>query len=483
MYKWLALVFSIFSTVNLLQSDIVGQATSACLHGALRSHRACQAMGVTHPPYPKNSGEFAEISAELLSNRASWIQGSDNEWHKLGAIGTIYRWTKLGVSFEGRKRLADGTDGPDEIFHVCRGTPCTYQGGAKSSNKKGLPVTHVTAFAFSDGEHPRNVPQGAVMLPPVGHVAVWSWKLVLGVVIVAVGLLTRLQEALSSMNLRTLVTGFFRKASSFFWDQSISLVFSAEIGLVEGFSESLWEQHPPWFPWVVRVVVYTTIGVQLDLPQRLYHRVRLWWAGKQVGPGRPSSGLSCKSEPPSDTDDCSCNAHIVKMDLEGTCRSLSDKGCTSEGVESVQLVHDDWASSHLPESDRVSGLFMCGPHAMAYHTLRGHKICRRKGCCGLGTLGPDGLFYCPLHMSSAVTPPPPVAKVKFEDLKEDQAPNPVGLESFPDAVLTALISNVDPDGVVDEKDLVDILTDQYGGKSSEKRLEGQGVETIGEDER
>ena len=58
-------------------------------------------MGVTYPPYPANADDMAAIRTELLDAlRTALAQLGADEWRKLLRVGTIYRTTKLGMSFE-----------------------------------------------------------------------------------------------------------------------------------------------------------------------------------------------------------------------------------------------------------------------------------------------------------------------------------------------------------------------------------------------
>ena len=77
--------------------------------------------------------------------------------------------------------------------------------------------------------------------------------------------------------------------------------------------------------------------------------------------------------------------------------------------DNVVLAAEDADTSHLTEGGRVLGVPLCRIHADAYHTLRGHQVCVCviKDCQRLGSMGPDGAFYCGSHIASALTPAPP----------------------------------------------------------------------------
>ena len=111
-------------------------ATAVCLKVEWEYNPICYTMGVTRPTYPSSSGSFMDVRNELVSGRTAWVQLGSEDWHKLGTAGVINRWAKLGVSFEASRRDQVGVEGPLELFHVCKESPCRYQGGGKSSNKR-----------------------------------------------------------------------------------------------------------------------------------------------------------------------------------------------------------------------------------------------------------------------------------------------------------------------------------------------------------
>ena len=89
-------------------------------------------------------------------------------------------------------------------------------------------------------------------------------------------------------------------------------------------------------------------------------------------------------------------------------------------------------------------------------------MCVVKDCYQMGALGPAGAFYCGNHISSAIARCPPKPRAKFEDTGAAQNGKGEGMSSFPDAVIVALIDNVDPVGPMDVADVVEELTDRYG---------------------
>ena len=423
-------------------------------------------MGVTHLTYPRTTDELAALRAELLDPlRTGWIQVGGPEWFRLSQIGVIHRVTKLGMSFEACRPLENDVDGPLELFHVCRTQPCTFVGGPKSSNKKGLPVFHVSSFAFSDGTTEAPQPAGVPMVPPVGRVAKVSWQVAVAVLIVVVGLLTRLKEVLNDMSVQVAVTSTFKAFFGFFFDKLFVILFGAETGVMVGFCESLWEDRPEWFVWLVRACIYGTIGFKLHLHKKVWTYVlgKVASGGGGTGPGKAQQPIRPpRPEPASEAEESSCAGGLILFNIDGKAKSMCPAGCSAEATQNTKIAYQGWVISHLTESDRQVGVPLCDAHQAEYQRWRGSQICARKECYSLGSLGPEGLSYCPKHVSAAVTPPPPAQTVKFEDLEEKPS-RAEGLEGFTDDLLMALIENLDPHSEMSTSRLVESLTRRYGG--------------------
>lgn len=150
------------------------------------------------------------------------------------------------------------------------------------------------------------------------------------------------------------------------------------------------------------------------------------------------------------------------MCVNNVTRVLVSIPCSEVGLNQVVLAEGDSVHPHLPEGDKVCGVPMCAIHSNDYYTLRGHTVCCVKDCQKLGSLGPAGAFYCPIHLAAAVTPPPPVTQVTFAGTGQ-KAPARDGFAGFPDAVVGAMIKGIDPTGAMGRADVVDELTRQFGG--------------------
>ena len=456
-------------------ANLASKAENQCLQGTWYQSRLCRLMGVSYPPYPSNNEEMAACRQELLDEkRIAWVQLGGPAWHRLWAIGTVHRYTKLGIAFEASRIEPAAGAAPDfEMLHVCRTKPCTFKGGTRSANTKGLPVHHVTAFAFTDG---LDVPGNAPALDVVNTAVTGPsnlFKYVIFLIIVGLGLLTKVKTALSEIDVKGVVSSTTKGLSSFFFDNLFTVLFSTEIGLVGGFCESLWQEHPPWFPGLARAFLYGYLGHKFNVWNYVFRRLfpnelPTWcnWVKKpQAGTGekRRASRASSGTEPPSDSDDNTCQGGIVYMRIHGLVRPLSDQPCREPSHRAATLSLEDIATSHLPEYDTINGVPLCRVHGDAYHTLRGHTICVTKDCSRLGTLGPTGAFNCPLHLAASLTPAPPVPQVSFQDACQKDSVKE-GIAGFPDAVIAALIKNVDPAGIMEQPELVDELTREYGGQ-------------------
>ena len=75
-------------------------------------------------------------------------------------------------------------------------------------------------------------------------------------------------------------------------------------------------------------------------------------------------------------------------------------------------------------------------------------MCYRRGCAVAGSGGPDGLAYCPQHIATAATPPPPVPRVKsppeYGDNTQGRPKDGHGVASIPDVALMELLGNLKP---------------------------------------
>ena len=100
-----------------------------------------------------------------------------------------------------------------------QGASLPLPGGApESANKKGIAVFRASGFAFSDGPTESPAPVGAQRAPPVTQVAKITWQVAVAVLVVAAGLLTRLEEVLNDMSIQTAVTA----AVKAFFDFSVT---------------------------------------------------------------------------------------------------------------------------------------------------------------------------------------------------------------------------------------------------------------------
>ena len=232
---------------------------------------------VAYPGYPRTTEELATLRAELLNGqRATWAQLDSDEWRRLHVVGAIYRPAKLGMSFEESKiHVVDGSPLPMEFFHVRKVRPCVFKGGSRSSNSKGLTVHHVSAFAFTDtaGPAPAAPAVPAVVAPTVAALsgaASMSWKVAIGVTILAFSLLSRVLTAVQEVNIEQVVDAAVKGISSFFFDKLIDILLGAETGIIVGFCESLWEGCHGWFVWLVRSVLYGYLVVRFGLLVRMW---------------------------------------------------------------------------------------------------------------------------------------------------------------------------------------------------------------------
>ena len=306
--------------------------------------------------------------------------------------------------------LVDGADPALGMFHICRDKPCTYLGGPKSPNKKGLTARRVSAFAFADVTARAN-PVGLAAVPgQVVNNAYWSWQAVMGSAIL------RHKTALSALSVSSVVSSTVKGFVGFFCDKLLVVLRSAETGIVWGFCESIWEEYPTWFEWLVRLAAYGFVTQGFSLYLRLMAWARKNWKG-EVKNGATATAGSPRSQPDpaSDVDDSVCQSDLILMDINGAHRSLSSTPCRALSVDHVVLASEDADISHLPDGDNVMGVPLRRAHGGAYPTMRGHKMCAAQDCYQLGPLGQAGFFYFGNHISSALTPCPPKPMVKFED--------------------------------------------------------------------
>ena len=336
------------------------------------------------PPYPPNGEEVSAIRLELLNAaRVAWARLDSPDWRRLHAIGTIHRPTKYGLSFEAsRTPVVDGALPAMELFHICKAKPCGFKGGGRSVNSKGLPVHHVANFAFSDEATlpAANVPQAVVRA--VAESPKYSWKVVLGTTVLAVGLISRFQLMIKEVNVHQTVSWGVKKTTTFFVDNVFILAYSTETGIVEGFSESLGENYAWWFPWVIRLLAYGYPTFRYRMAHRVWALIQQCWrptaSRKPVPASGPAPATPSPSTPASDatsdTDGGVCQAGTVHMMINDQIRPLSTGPCGDSGDDNVVLAVEDGDLPHLPDVDKVSGAPLCQMHRDAYHTLRGHTI-------------------------------------------------------------------------------------------------------------
>ena len=504
----LSLLLSIF-IINPLQEA----AYRTCLAPEWWGSTLCTDIGMKYIDYPTTTEALNEFRNNLLDpSVVIWFQAGSEDWFKLISVTTIHRNSSLGTVFDG-KRSPGRDDGGDESFHVCLKTPCTLR-SSKTTNHRN-PV-HLSKIAYStDGgvapqgtNYPVDDPQ--VISPnyvppanvpgPVKGARYKVWKVVASVSVLALGAGNKIASSFPQLSARQMMTEFFRGLWSFILNNCFAVIWSAECGFIEGLSDSLWTSAPGWFRGVLRLMCYATLALHFGLLQWGYCKVMTFGArfpwGKMrnfcrrskpkplVTPPPPpiTGGAPNGSEPPSDREDAGCMAHVVYMDLELKKLAVSQTPCREVNVDDVPIVYEDWVASKLPIycQNEVS---LCAVHASMYHTLRGANMCFRKGCTYLGSMGPDGHHYCTKHIAQAVLPSAPPPQVKFVGDKDKSSGGVAkqGVCLVPDEVLVPLIEKLRQGGCfANQPDLIDELTERYGGDVFENAMHVRQLEAESE---
>ena len=183
------------------------------------------------------------------------------------------------------------------------------------------------------------------------------------------------------------------------------------------------------------------------------------------GPPPPDWAERDDSEPASERADVGCMTHSVYMNFERKNMSLSQIPRNELGTDDVQILRDDWATSHLPTIYQ-SGATLCAIYSAAYDSLRGNWMCFLKGCHATGTVATDEHHYCPEHMLSIITPPTTTHRANFvtdaikmaSDLPTD------GISYMRDNVLLGAIERLRGRGILAPADIPESLTATNGGR-------------------
>ena len=123
----------------------------------------------------------------------------------------------------------------------------------------------------------------------------------------------------------------------------------------------------------------------------------------------------------------------------------------------------DFEASRLPKYDLDIWMPLRRTHRDIYQTLRPNQARPGIQLMRLGVYGPDGKHFCPTHMSSAVLPGIDGHMVEFgRNSKQPKAPSQ-GVWAIPDDVLLALAPSMSDKDGLEDRDIVDHLTEEYGG--------------------
>ena len=79
--------------------------------------------------------------------------------------------------------------------------------------------------------------------------------------ILGIGLPSRIYSAVSEVDLQLVVSATVKGISNFPLVKFVYILHGAETGIFKGFSESLREDHPEWFVWIVRFLYMVTFPI------------------------------------------------------------------------------------------------------------------------------------------------------------------------------------------------------------------------------
>ena len=230
----------------------------------------------------------------------------------------------------------------------------TTNGGSKISNKKGLAVHHVSSFAFNDVTT-NTAPTGIASAPgQIAETAYWTWQMMLGVAILALGAISRLRSALDELSVASVIQGTFKGFIGFFCGKLWVILHGAETGIIGGFFGSLWESYPVWFEWIVRLAVYGFVVQKYHLRLKLVGWVRQRTRGSsKPTKNRTSSACLGSSDPAPDVDDGARQGDLIKMDIDVAHRALASAPCRVSGADRARIAREDFLVSRLPAGDEV----------------------------------------------------------------------------------------------------------------------------------
>ena len=430
--------------------------------------RLRMSTGITYVECEGSAERLSKIR-ELLhdATKDHWvILVGDSECVKLDQVGTIYKNTRGGTAFEGR-RNGVSEDTEFEVSHICRTPECKFSAAQSrnsdylGSNQQVRSTLHIRNFAFAD----KTAAVSPVVDIPgprqVAAVYAAPKKVVCGVISLALVLILRIRKAWASLDVQQSLGNSVRYVIHVVLVNVISLFSAFDGGVMGGLTQFVWGDHPPWALWVAGRVVYGGPAWYFNIHTKALGNSRLSGRLNQVTAAhrRPSS----VSEPPSDAEDKSCQPNSLYMALPITITALSRPPCLDSDCEPTPILREDHAASRLPPEALGEGLCLCRTNRDIYNTLRDQQVCSVLQCLRLGVAGPDGKHYCASHMGQAVVPPADAPKVKVEtDPRHPKAPS-VGMDNIPDSVLRALAHRMSADADLSEHEIASKLTDDYGG--------------------
>ena len=342
--------------------------------------------------------------------------------------------------------------------------------------------TGLNESPFADG-FPLVAPAGS---KSINKVSWFSWKIGLGLVILVTGGFGKLVSTLPGLSVREALAYSYRQAAKYIMENAIAALLTVESGLLDGFCESVWPEYPRRFNILIRTVTYAYLSFYYGLAGRAWSWIKSIIPGRILRipfcyptysdpPGggiKPNSPSHGKSPPPSRTPSSApespCDyeedlrmGSFVLMNVHGKTMPLSHRECEDPIAEAFHLISEDMQLPHLPQGGNSDGVGLCQAHLEVYRSLRGSYRCVQPKCNVVGSVAPDGHYYCPAHIINAVAPAQPKAKVKFSGsskAKED----PVGLSSLPEWAILSLYKRLSHEGL-SEAEIVSKLTQEHGG--------------------
>ena len=235
------------------------------------------------------------------------------------------------------------------------------------------------------------------------------WKGGLAVAILAAATAPKAKSDWGKLSIKATIAESSGSLAKFAIDNVVMVAVSVENGFVDGLSQSLWFEGPPWFSWIVRMLRYFVFGHQSGFWNWLLISAPIWGnkvstpkkvikAKAPVAAPRPPSPRHARSsvvsDPASDADDTQCLAHMVSMSMDTGLMPLPHRECADDFASEVRLLTPDLLASHLPDTYDLPGIKLRRTHSDVYAKLRGTRMCAEPNCANAGQSDSMGLFFC-----------------------------------------------------------------------------------------